>query len=135
MRSTNSPTRYDNPKLKVVMMASWIEISKTSEIEDQTMKAVSIGGREIVLARVADTHYAAENRCPHMGGRLSQGTLEGTIVTCPLHGSQFDLTSGEVVRWLKGNGLLSKLGKAIKSPQPLTTYQIKVEGDRVMVEI
>ena len=116
-------------------MASWIEISKTVEMEDQTMKAVSVGGREIVLARVADTYYAAENRCPHMGGRLSKGTLAGTIITCPLHGSQFDLTSGEVIRWLKGSGLLSKIGKTLKSTRPLTTYQIKVEGDRVLIEI
>ena len=41
-----------------------------------------------------------------MGGKLSQGKLEGTAVTCPRHGSQFDLTDGRVVRWLKESGLV-----------------------------
>ena len=45
------------------------------------------------------------------------------------------LKNGEVVRWLKGSGLLSKIGKALKSPQSLTTYNVKVEDDRVMIEI
>ena len=61
--------------------------------------------------------------------------LEGTVVTCPLHGSQFGLRNGEVVRWLKGTGLLSKIGKALKSPQSLTMYSVRIEGDAIMVEI
>lgn len=68
-------------------MAELVEVSKTGELAEGTMKRVSVGGREILLARVGDTYYAAGNRCPHMGGNLSRGKLEGTIVTCPLHGS------------------------------------------------
>ena len=70
-----------------------------------------------------------------MRGKLSRGKLEGTIVTCPVHGSQFDLKSGEVFRWLKGSGLLSKIGKVLKSPQPLKTYNVTVTGDSILVEI
>jgi len=75
-------------------MSSLVEISKPNELEDGTMKEISVDGHEILLARVDDKHYAADNRCPHMGGKLSQGKLEGTVVTCPLHGSQFDLRDG-----------------------------------------
>jgi 3-phenylpropionate/trans-cinnamate dioxygenase ferredoxin subunit len=114
---------------------SSFEVSKTTELKDGTMKDVSANGREILLARVGDKYYAAGNRCPHMGRKLSQGKLEGTVVTCPGHSSQFDLKDGWVVRWLKGSGIVSAVGKALKSPRPLTVYNVKVEGDRVMVEI
>ena len=116
-------------------MSSLVEVSKTTELKDGTMKDVSVDGREILLARVGEKYYAADNRCPHMGGKLSKGKLEGTVVTCPLHGSQFDLKKGEVIRWLKGSGVLSAIGRALKSPKRLTIYNVKVEDDRVMIEI
>jgi len=112
-----------------------VEVGKTGELEDGTMKAVLAQGREILLARVSDKYYAADNRCPHLGGKLSQGKLEGTVVTCSLHGSQFDLRDGQVVRWLKGSGLISMVGRALKSPRPLDIYNVKVEDNRVWVEI
>ena len=116
-------------------MSNLVEVGKTSELENGAMKEVLTEGREILLARVGDNYYAADNRCPHMRGKLSRGKLEGAIVTCPLHGSQFDLKNGEVIRWLKGTGLLSRIGKALKSPQPLKTYNVTVTGDIVLVEI
>jgi 3-phenylpropionate/trans-cinnamate dioxygenase ferredoxin subunit len=116
-------------------MAEWVEVARTDELEEGTMKAVTAAGREIVLARAGNTYYAADNRCPHMGGKLAQGELHDTVVTCPVHGSQFDLSSGEVVRWLRKSGLLEKLSKSIKPPRPLTTYNLKVEDNRILVEI
>jgi 3-phenylpropionate/trans-cinnamate dioxygenase ferredoxin subunit len=115
-------------------MGEFTEVSKTDELKNGTMRAVSAAGREILLARVGDKYYATDNRCPHMKGDLSQGKLEGTVVTCPLHGSQFDISNGQVVRWLKG-GLMSKLGGALKMSKALTVYNVKVEGNSVMVEI
>jgi 3-phenylpropionate/trans-cinnamate dioxygenase ferredoxin subunit len=116
-------------------MGDLVQVGEISELSDGTMKSVLVKGREIMLARVAGEYYAADNRCPHMGGKLSQGKLEGTVVTCPRHGSQFDLSDGRVVRWLKGSGLISKVSKALKSPRPLVTYNVKVEGDRILIEI
>ena len=116
-------------------MSNLVEVGKTGELADGTMKKVLVQGREILLARVGDSYYATDNRCPHMGGRLSEGKLEGTVVTCPLHGSQFDLSDGRVVRWLRGAGLISRIGKVLKSPRPLTVYNVKVEDDSVLIEI
>jgi len=115
-------------------VGEFIEISKIDELKDGTMKAVNVAGREILLAKVGDKYHAADNRCPHMGARLSDGSLDGTTVTCPRHGSQFDLSNGQVVRWLKG-GLMSKVGKAFKLSKDLTVYNVKVEDDRVLVSV
>jgi len=116
-------------------MSDKIEVGRSGELEDGTMKEVLVRGREFLLARISDRYFAANNRCPHMGGKLSQGKLEGTVVTCPRHGSQFDLSDGQVVRWLKGSGLVSMVGKALKSPRQLTTYNVKVEDDKILIEI
>ena len=116
-------------------MSSKIEVGKIGELTDGAMKQVMANGREVLLARVGDSYYAADNRCPHMGGMLSQGKLEGTIVTCPRHGSQFDLKDGQVVRWLKGSGLISKLGQTLKSPRPIATYNVEISGDSILIEI
>jgi nitrite reductase/ring-hydroxylating ferredoxin subunit len=114
-------------------MSKLIEIAKIEELKSGTMKAVIADEREILLARVGDKYYAVDGRCPHMKGDLSQGNLEGTVVTCPLHGSQFDISNGQVVRWLKG-GLMSKLGGALKMSKALTVYNVKVEDGKVLVE-
>ena len=116
-------------------MGILVEVSKTSDLKDGAMKAVSVNGREILLAKVGDKYYAADNHCTHMGGKLSQGKLERTVVTCPLHGSQFDLSDGRVARWLKGSGAVSSIGRVLKPPRQLTIYNVKVEDDRVMIEI
>jgi 3-phenylpropionate/trans-cinnamate dioxygenase ferredoxin subunit len=115
-------------------MGEFTEVSKIDELKNGTMKAVNIAGRQILLARVGDKYYAVDNLCPHMKGNLAQGKLEGTVVTCPRHGSQFDISNGQVVRWLKG-GFMSKVGKAIKLSKDLTIYNVKVEDGRVLVEV
>jgi nitrite reductase/ring-hydroxylating ferredoxin subunit len=116
-------------------VGNFIEVGRSAEFKDGTMKEIEVTGKQILLAKVGDKFYAVSNRCTHMGGRLAQGKLDGTIVTCPLHGSQFDLVDGRVVRWLKGSGVLSAVGKALKGPQPLTIYNMKVDGERILIEI
>jgi len=116
-------------------MAILVEAGEVNNLKDGEMKDVVLDGREILLVRVGGEYFAADNRCPHFGGKLAKGKLEGSVVTCPLHGSQFDLASGKVVRWLKGSGLLSSVGKVLKGPRPIITYQVKVEGDSIMVEV
>ena len=116
-------------------MSNFVEVGNISEFNDGVMREVEVQDKQILLAKVGDKYYATSNRCPHMGGRLAHGKLVGTIVTCPLHGSQFDLIDGRVVRWLKGSGVFSAVGKALKGPQPLTVYRAKVEGERIVIEI
>ncbi len=115
-------------------MAEYVPVLSKEELKSGQMKMVSVDGREILLARVGDEFYAAGNRCPHMGGNLSEGKLENTIVTCPKHHSQFDLTDGHVVMWTDWTGLKLNLAKVVRSPSPLKTYRVKVEGDKVLIE-
>jgi len=115
-------------------MAEFVEVARTEELPSGTMKAMVVAGREILLARVGDEFYAAAKLCPHMKGDLSRGQLEGSVVTCPRHGSRFDLTTGRVVRWL-GGGVLSKVGTAFKMSRDLVVYNVKVQDGKVLVEL
>jgi 3-phenylpropionate/trans-cinnamate dioxygenase ferredoxin subunit len=116
-------------------MGTFVEAGKASEFKDGVMKEVEIQDKKILLARIKGKYYATSGRCPHFGGNLSRGNLEGTVVTCPLHSSQFDLTDGHVVRWLKGSGVLSTVGKALKGPKPIDTYKVKIEDDKILLEV
>jgi len=116
-------------------MGKYIKAGNTGEFKDGSKKKVTIEGQEILLARVGNNYYAIGNRCAHMGGDLSMGVLEGNIVTCPRHGSQFDVGDGKVIRWMKGAGLFAAMGKVLKSPRPVPTYKVRVEGDTISIEV
>ena len=123
-------------------MADFIEVGKTGELADGAMKEVSAQGQNILLAHIGDKYYVTASRCSHMGGNLSKGKLEGTVVTCPLHGSQFDLKDGKVVRWVAGSGIMSTMGKAMsaigvatKTPKPLITYEVKIENSKILAKV
>ena len=116
-------------------MGEYVVVGKTGEFKDGSKKKIVLEGQEILLARVGNDYYAVSNRCPHLKGDLSLGKLEGTVVTCPRHGSQFDIRDGKNVRWLKGTGIVSAIGKALKSPRDLTSYNVKIEDDTISVGI
>ena len=116
-------------------MSEWLEVARTSELADGSTKGLVVQGHEILIARVGGQYFAAADRCPHMGAKLSNGSLEGTIITCPRHGSQFDLRDGRVVRWLKPGGAVALVGRLLKSPRFLATHPVRLEGDSILVQI
>ncbi|MFC2018084.1 Rieske (2Fe-2S) protein [Chloroflexota bacterium] len=115
-------------------MGKLLRLADIDELAEGEMRKYPVQDKEILVARIGGKYYAVHNKCPHLGGDLSGGKLQGTVLTCPRHGSQFDLVDGSVVRWMKGDGLISKIGKFLKSPRPLETYNIKFEGRDILVE-
>jgi nitrite reductase/ring-hydroxylating ferredoxin subunit len=75
-------------------MADWIRIASSVECPPGTSIERVVGGRVVALANVAGAWHAIDGLCPHQGGPLGTGTLCGTVLTCPWHGWQFDVTSG-----------------------------------------
>ena len=109
-------------------MAQFIPVIKTNELLDGSMKKVKANGKDIMISRVGGKYFAVDNRCPHAGGDLSAGKLEANVVTCPRHGSQWDITNGHVIRWMRTPGAVPKLDK-------ITSYPVKIEGENVLVEV
>ena len=114
-------------------MSGYIEVMGLDELSDGEMVSVEVDGDRVLLARIGIDVYAADALCPHLHGRLDKGTLEGTIVTCPRHGSQFDLTDGSVVRWTDFGGVVKSVAEIVRHPRPLRVYETLVEDGKVFV--
>jgi nitrite reductase/ring-hydroxylating ferredoxin subunit len=107
--------------------AGYERVANKSEIGTGKMKKVLIEDREILIVNVEGIYYAVDNLCTHYGGNLSEGFLEGNVVTCPNHGSKFDVTTGKVV---------SPPAEPVGRPdiEDLQTYSVKVEDQYIMVK-
>ena len=85
-----------------------------------TMRVFDVGGIKVTVANAGGHLHAFDDRCTHVGCSLATGKLDGTTLTCPCHGSQFDVTSGAVLR-----------GPA---RQPVRSRLVQVEGENLLVE-
>ena len=71
----------------------FVQVAKVNEIPDGKMKHVEVDGKEVLVANVSGKYFAISDRCGHMNALLSMGNLRGSTVTCPFHGSTFDITT------------------------------------------
>ena len=101
-------------------MAVLTKVAKKSEIPPGTGKVIEAGGRTIAVFNCEGTFYATDNTCKHRGGPLGEGSLSGTTVTCPWHGWEYDVTSGECTA-----------DRSVK----VQTFDVKVEGDDILISI
>lgn len=114
-------------------MSEYVDVIGAEDLASGAMTDVDVGDDKLLLARVGETFYATQGRCPHLHGHLAIGKLEGTVVTCPRHGSQFDLTDGHVIRWTDWTGAAEAMNEALRHPRPLQTYDVRVEDGRVLI--
>jgi 3-phenylpropionate/trans-cinnamate dioxygenase ferredoxin subunit len=115
-------------------VTGFVEVAKVSDIDNGMIKKVVIGDRSILLAKVQGRFYATDAFCPHLQADLSEGTLKGTILTCPLHSSKFDIRDGHVVRWTDLSGTLLAYAAKGRPPRPLPAHPVRIDGDRVLVD-
>jgi nitrite reductase/ring-hydroxylating ferredoxin subunit len=91
--------------------SGWVEVANVDEIPLGTLKHVEVNDREIAIANVNGKFYAIDDRCGHASARLSSGGLRGTTVTCPLHGAQFDVTTGKKLSEPRVGGSIPDMDK------------------------
>jgi 3-phenylpropionate/trans-cinnamate dioxygenase ferredoxin subunit len=114
-------------------VSGFIELMPAADVPVGAMKSVEIEGHDLLVANVGGRFLVADARCPHLGGHLVRGTLEGAVVTCPVHHSQFDLSDGHVVRWTDWKGAVLTIGELARHPRPLRVYETEVVEGVVMV--
>ena len=85
------------------------------------MHAIDVGGKRLMIVNVEGQLHAVDRICTHEEADLSTGFLMGSVVTCPLHLSRFDVASGEV--------------QNPPATVPLRRYGLKVEGTSVYVQL
>ncbi len=99
-----------------------IAVGRTSEIPEGKMQKATVDGRDILVANVDGSFYACDDTCTHSGASLSEGTIDGTTITCGWHGAKFDCKSG-------------KLEKFPAKIRDLRSYKITVEAGTIFVEV
>jgi nitrite reductase/ring-hydroxylating ferredoxin subunit len=128
----------------------FVEVAKVKDIPDGKMKHVEVDGREVLVANVGGKYFAINDRCGHMNALLSMGNLKGHTVTCPFHGSTFDITTGKKLSepiltpsqemeplpqtWQKFFENVGQLMAHIKTYDQ-TTYETRVDGDSVKIKL
>ncbi len=98
-----------------------IIVGKTTEIMPGQMKKISFDEKEIIVSNVDGNYFAIDDTCTHSGASLSEGKINGSIITCDWHGAQFEC----------------KTGKLVKFPAEianLKSYNVIVESDNIIVE-
>jgi nitrite reductase/ring-hydroxylating ferredoxin subunit len=107
--------------------------SPLEDLPPNSMRGATIAGTPVLLVREGDRVYALEPRCGHMGGPLAEGALQGHVVTCPWHGSQYDARTGHAIRGPYRIPGVSRLLKGLAAPR--TTYPARIVGGSVEVDL
>jgi nitrite reductase/ring-hydroxylating ferredoxin subunit len=95
---------------------------KVSDITSGKMIMVSTDGKDILVTNVDGNYYAMNDTCTHAGASLSEGSLDGSTVTCPWHGSTWDCKTGKMIAF----------GVQLND---LSSYKVTVESDEIFVEV
>jgi nitrite reductase/ring-hydroxylating ferredoxin subunit len=101
-------------------MAEFVRVAKESDVPAGSAKEVELNGRVVAIFNLGGKFHAMEGICPHAGGPLAEGTVEGTVVTCPWHGWQFDLTNGQNV---------------YNSKCVQHCFEVKIEGGEILLAL
>ena len=103
------------------MSKQYVKLAALHELSTSKLMRVKTRAQDICLAYVDGQVYAIDDLCSHEDASLTKGSLHGNCVKCPLHGSRFDLLTGE----------------ALDEPaeESVNTYAVKIDGDDILVQI
>lgn len=101
-------------------MSNLVKVGEVGDLQPGECKSVVAGEREIALFNIEGKLCATDNVCPHRGGPLGEGSIDGKLVTCPWHGWQFDVCTG-----------ISPVMPTAK----IDVFEVVVEGNDVKVKI
>jgi nitrite reductase (NADH) small subunit len=97
-----------------------LRVAAAGELATGEGRVVEVEGRELALFNVDGVYHCIENACPHRGGPLGEGDLEGHVVSCPWHAWRWDVTTG---------------ANANNPAVRVAAYPVTVEGGAVFVEL
>lgn len=100
---------------------AFVKIGKVSEVGPGRVKVYEVGDRYVAVCNVSGDFYAVDDICTHDEGSLDQGDLDGYEIECPRHMARFDVRTGEV--------------KALPAVVPIDTFEVRVEGDDIAVDV
>jgi 3-phenylpropionate/trans-cinnamate dioxygenase ferredoxin subunit len=98
-----------------------VKVAETAEIPAGKCKRVLVKRRPITVFNCGGEYFAIDDTCTHDEASLAGGEVDGCVVTCPLHGAQFDIKTGAAL--------------SLPAATPVETYQVTLDGTAIMVEV
>jgi nitrite reductase/ring-hydroxylating ferredoxin subunit len=118
-----------------------VKIAATADVSADKVLKTSANGQSLIVAKVGDKYCAIANKCPHFGLPLARGKFENGVITCPFHGSKFEVCTGKSTEWVDsfvGIPMPDFAKKAIamgKAPTDVKSFTVSQEGSDLFVEV
>jgi 3-phenylpropionate/trans-cinnamate dioxygenase ferredoxin subunit len=100
-------------------MSNWLDVASVAELTPGMRRVIDMDGVAVAVFNLDGEYFAIQDICPHDGGELANGELEGEVIVCPRHGARFSIRTGAV------------LGPP--AYEDIRTFSVRVEGGRVQV--
>lgn len=102
-------------------MSNWLDVTNIDELTQSTRRVVDVDGVNVAVFNLGGEYFAIKDECPHDGGVLSNGELDGEVIICPRHGARFSIRTGAV------------LGPP--AYEDLVTFPVRISQGMIQVEV
>ncbi|MEM1290668.1 MAG: Rieske (2Fe-2S) protein [Cyanobacteria bacterium P01_H01_bin.162] len=116
------------------------KIAAVSEVSADQVLKTSANGQKMLVAKVGEQYCAIANKCPHLGLPMAKGKFEDGVITCPFHGSKFEVCTGKNVEWVESfvgvplPGVAKKVMSMGKAPTDAASFIVTQDGEDLFVD-
>jgi nitrite reductase/ring-hydroxylating ferredoxin subunit len=117
------------------------KIATTRDVRADKVLKANANGKSVIVAKVGDKYCSIANKCPHLNLPLAKGKFENGTITCPFHGSKFEICTGKNVEWVESvvgiplPGAAKKMMAMGKSPTDVASFAVTQEGEDLFIDI
>jgi len=115
------------------------KIATTADVSADKVLKADANGQAMLVAKVGDNYCVIANKCPHLGLPMAKGKFENGVITCPFHGSKFEICTGKNVEWVESfvgislPGMAKKMMAMGKAPTDASSFSVTQEGEDLFV--
>lgn len=116
------------------------KIATTADVGTDKVFKASVDGQSVLVAQVGEKYCAVANKCPHLGLPMAKGKFEDGVITCPFHGSKFDMCTGKNLEWVDSvvgiplPGVAKKMMAMGKAPTDVASFAVTQDGEDLSIE-
>jgi len=116
------------------------KIATTSDVSADKVLKANADGQSVLVAKVGDQYCAIANKCPHLGLPMAKGKFENGVITCPFHGSKFEICTGKNIEWVETvvglplPGIAQKVMAMGKPPTDVASFTVTQEGEDLWID-
>ncbi len=116
------------------------KIANTADIAAGKVLKTNANGQAVLVAKVGDKYCAIANKCPHLGLPMAKGKFENGVITCPFHGSKFEICTGKNTEWVESfvgiplPGVAKKMMAMGKTSTNVANFAVTQEGGDLFID-